>query len=354
MQDEMARLEDQIDQLLRQNRDYEAYIGDLEQKHADVIQQHTIETGDLRKKISVLTTHMQSLSVTGQSQAAAAAAAFNQQQLHAAEFSDLTAMDAPWDDTMQFADFVPVNQHPQVTEVKQEILVQRTETVTPSDTAEKPQQGGLLFMLFLVGAFVLSSRSTPSSIPRVSEDVRAASATLLDNVLKDAGVAHVSPSMAMASTSSSSWVSSSSAKPQINGLASEASTGPTGQSMLVDMAEALTQPTEQQVNEQLFSLSAAQYNGLTGYDDLGDLHQAHFEESSRSTSQGRRNLADALASIHGAAAGRDGRKESVADVYTRSLLWDQVPQDVVRTFAKMVAESRLQQQVDGPVVVGLD
>jgi hypothetical protein len=32
------------------------------------------------------------------------------------------------------------------------------------------------------------------------------------------------------------------------------------------------------------------------------------------------------------------KQSSAAEVYTRSLLWDQIPSDVVRTFAKMVAE----------------
>jgi hypothetical protein len=33
------------------------------------------------------------------------------------------------------------------------------------------------------------------------------------------------------------------------------------------------------------------------------------------------------------------KQQSAAEVYTRSLLWDQIPSDVVRTFARMVAES---------------
>jgi hypothetical protein len=57
----------------------------------------------------------------------------------------------------------------------------------------------------------------------------------------------------------------------------------------------------------------------------------------RSTSQGRRNLAEAMASV---------RQGSKAEVYTRSLLWDQIPSDVVRTFVKMVAECN-QNQGDG-------
>jgi homoserine kinase len=100
-------------------------------------------------------------------------------------------------------------------------------------------------------------------------------------------------------------------------------------SVLGEMADALTQPTEQQTNEQIFSLSAAQYNDLTSQDFLQAATPAE-----RSTSQGRRNLAEALATMRSST-----KQSSAAEVYTRSLLWDQIPGDVVRTFARMVAES---------------
>jgi hypothetical protein len=96
-------------------------------------------------------------------------------------------------------------------------------------------------------------------------------------------------------------------------------------SRLGDIADGLTQPTEEQNNEQLFGLSAAQYNGLTSQDFLQNTPQ-------RSTSQGRRNLGETLAAM------RSNSKKSAAEVYTRSLLWDQVPSEVVRNFAKLVSE----------------
>jgi hypothetical protein len=186
-------------------------------------------------------------------------------------------------------------------------------------------------MLFLVGAFVLSSRSTPS-IPRVSEDVRAASATLLENVLKDAGVSQVASGLqaAMApqpsGAAAAAWAqaassSSSMAAPMVDHVAP---------SVLGDMADVLTQPSELQTNEQIFSLSAAQYNDLTSHDFL----QSALPAAERSTSLGRRNLAEALANLR-----TTDKQSTAAEVYTRSLLWDQIPRDVVRTFARMVAES---------------
>jgi len=97
------------------------------------------------------------------------------------------------------------------------------------------------------------------------------------------------------------------------------------QSSLGDLADTLAQPTEEQNHEQLFSLSAAQYNGLTSQEFLQNAPQ-------RSTSQGRRNLGETLAAM------RSNSKKSAAEVYTRSLLWDQVPSEVVRNFAKLVSE----------------
>ena len=41
---------------------------------------------------------------------------------------------------------------------------------------------------------------------------------------------------------------------------------------------------------------------------------------------------------------RLGKRGSAAEVYTRSLMWDQIPGDVVREFARMVGEAREERQ----------
>ena len=322
-----------MQKLVLEKQNYESYIRDMDHKQEDLISRHTIETGELRKKISVLTNEVQSMG-----RAAASAPGFP------GAFSEMDGMpmECSWDNMPMFGDF-PMEQP--TPEVKQEMQVvvapgpKKPEVVAlpTSMDAEKPaqqQQGGLLFMLFLVGAFVLSSRSSTPSIPRVSEDVRAASATLLENVLKDAGVSQVASGLqaAMApqpsgtAASAAAWAqapqpSLSMAAPMVDNVAP---------SVLGDMADVLTQPTEQQTNEQIFSLSAAQYNDLTSPPDF--LSSAAPAE--RSTSQGRRNLAEALATMRSST-----KQSSAAEVYTRSLLWDQIPSDVVRAFARMVSET---------------
>ncbi|KAK7754076.1 hypothetical protein SLS62_003922 [Diatrype stigma] len=309
LEEEMAELNLKLTQMSRDKEYYEAHIESLRMEKEDMIQSHTIETGELRKKVAVLTDHVQRLENAAMPSNTGFANGFN-------ELEGMT-MDASWDQMGFMGDF-PM----ETGEVKQEMQLATTkkpEVTLPSDV-DKPAQGGLLFMLFLVGAFVLSNRSAPT-IPRVSEDVREASATLLDNIFKDAGVPHAPESAMVPSapqpSTSADWASSASMSMASNSVEGVAP------SMLDDLHDSLTQPTQEQTNEQIFSLSAAQYNGL---------NDQSFMRNPPTRTQGRRNLADALANM------RSNEKHSAAEVYTRSLLWDQIPGDVVRNFAKMVAE----------------
>lgn len=306
----MADMRKQMEQLLREKQFNQEYIESLTMEKEEMIRSHTIETGELRKKVSVLTDHVQRL------ESAAMTAPANNYVSGYDDMNDMT-MPGSWDN-VNFLGEYPMEQ-----EVKQELQVvpaKKTDVSFPVDSEKSSSQGGILFMLFLVGAFVLSSRSTPA-IPRVSEDVRAEAATLLENVFKDAGVNGASNTLnALApQPSGGSWVDNS-AMPM-----GDTSMGGVAPSMLGQLGDSLTQPTDEQANEQLFGLSAAQYNGVSSQDFINNAPE-------RTTSQGRKNLADALSAMR-------TNKQSAADVYTRSLLWDQIPSEVVRNFAKMVSES---------------
>ncbi|KAF4874598.1 hypothetical protein CGCSCA1_v006036 [Colletotrichum siamense] len=323
MEEEMAEMRQKMEQLLREKQFQQEYIESLTMEKEEMIRTHTIETGELRKKVSVLTDHVQRLE-----NAAMAAPPSN---AFVSGYDDMDGMTMPgtWDNVNFLGEYPMEQQQQQQPEVKQELQVvpaKKAEVPFPVD-ADKPSssQGGILFMLFLVGAFVLSSRSTPA-IPRVSEDVRAEAATLLENVFKDAGVNEASNTLnAVAPQPSGSWVVDQ-ASVSLGGDATMSGVAP---SMLGQLGDSLTQPTEEQANEQLFGLSAAQYNGVSSQDFLSN----GPTPAERATSQGRRNLADALAAM------RNSNKQSAAEVYTRSLLWDQIPSEVVRNFAKMVSES---------------
>ncbi|KAJ4318301.1 hypothetical protein N0V84_006898 [Fusarium piperis] len=315
MEEEMTELRGKLEQLLLEKQSYTNYIENLNLEKEEMIRSHTIETGELRKKVGVLTEHVQRLEST----AVPSNATGNNGFSGAFDDMDGMGMGGAWDASNFLHDY------PVESEVKQEMAIvpaKKNESNPFSVEGDKPAaQGGLLFMLFLVGAFVLSSRSTPS-IPRVSEDVRAASATLLDNVLKDAGVNSQSASLQAAAPQPSGPANWGNAMP-MNDMVMEG----VAPSMLAELGDALTQPTQEQTNEQIFSLSAAQYNGVNSQEFL----QNAPERSS--PSQGRRNLADALSSMR-----TTNKQNGAAEVYTRSLLWDQIPNEVVRNFAKMVAE----------------
>lgn len=330
MEEEISSLKTRVEQLMRERQSYQDCVESLTLEKDELIRAHTIETGELRKKVAVLTDHVR--RVDGSS--ALAGGDMPSTEFHGG-FDPMTGMTMT-NDWSNVAYLNPNGNNGFVDQqVKHEdaemLAVKKTETTSFLPEADKSTaQGGLLFMLFLVGAFVMSSRSTPN-LPQVSDDVRAASATILQNVLKDAGVSTTTMGMEAAMApqpSAASWE---------NMATMSFGNGNMGSSMLGDLADSLTQPTQEQTNEQLFSLSAAQYNGVNSQDFM----QQHVPE--RTTSQGRRNLADALSNMRG-----NGR-QSAADVYTRSLLWDQVPSEVVRSFAKMVSECNNAQTECGPL-----
>ncbi|EHK48075.1 hypothetical protein TRIATDRAFT_182347, partial [Trichoderma atroviride IMI 206040] len=303
MEDELSTLKAKVEQLTLEKQQCVDYIETLAFEKDEMIRTHTIETGELRKKVGILTDHVQRLESSIPPNAAA--------NDFSGSYDDME-MAGTWDNGFlnDFAD-----------EVKPPMaMAKKDNNPFTSDSEKTSSQGGLLFMLFLVGAFVLSSRSMPS-IPRVSEDVRVASANLLDNVFKDAGVSASSSMHAIApQPSAATWGQPVSASV----MAGMAADGVVAPSMLVELGDSLMQPSQEQTNEQIFSLSAAQYNGVSDHD---------FLRPGRMPSKTRKNLAQALAEL------RDNAKQlGAAEVYTRTLLWDQIPNDVVRNFARMVVE----------------
>lgn len=323
METEIEQLRSQLDQMFREKQQDIQVIEQLKFEKEEMVRTHTIETGELRKKVSVLTNHVQSLEGVAMSQAQAGGMA-GQAFAGGAPYNggmDGMAMDGAWDNMGLFGTEFPAMEQADIKQEMQLVLPKKQEVALPADAEKVSTQGGLLFMLFLVGAFVLSNRQP--SIPRVSEDVRAASASILENVLKDAGVTQSGsggPDTMASQPTSTSWASAPTASMPVLGGCLDG----VAPSMLGDLSDRLSQPTQEQQNEQLFGLTAAQYDGVQSQDFLQNA------PSEKPTSQGRRNLAEALASM---------RSNSKAEVYTRSLLWDQIPSDVVRNFAKMVSES---------------
>lgn len=194
---------------------------------------------------------------------------------------------------------------------------------TTTKTAEQPVASGILFMLLLCGAFVASRSSSTSNtstsqtsiIPKMPEDVRAASTEVLNNLLKD------NPKEA-----SLFLPDLASSHQQQYSTPTTTTTWPNQQhSNMQTLHHHLTAPTSLQEAEQAFSMTPAQYAALTTY-------PSHTPIPPLPTAQSLRpNLAEALGKM------REQRGVSQAEIYTRSLLWEQIPEDVVREFRRAVA-----------------
>lgn len=191
-------------------------------------------------------------------------------------------------------------------------------------TNEQPIASGLLFMLLLCGAWIASkpAGSQPPDLPQMPADVHAAAPTVLYNLLSE--------NSASATQDYSRTMSKKShQEPRPSGLPNRKTTS----SRLDRMHRSLTAPTKQQEIDQAFSLTPAQYASLTNM-DYPALVQPPANEFGQPPQ--RRPLAEALANMEQQdhAAIRNGK----AEVYTRSLLWEQIPADVVRQFREMVRE----------------
>ncbi|KAI9858551.1 MAG: hypothetical protein M1824_004287 [Vezdaea acicularis] len=325
LEDKVAQLEVRENEHCREREDwkatqaqYDQYIDNMRFEKEEMVRRHTLETGDLRKKNSVLVEAVQKLETASISTGPSSAG-------YPTDFSDIDSitMDSSWEN------FV-INDFPMESD-------QRTDTALVPVKAEKlaiseedkPTASSLLLILLLCGAFVASKSSTSSTpaIPRMPDDIRAASATVLDNIFKDAGIQQADPRLMNVNRvevlepapSGIAWPA-----PSKTAFGESSMVGLSSSSLEV-LSHHLITPTKEQEAEQLFSLSAEQYNGVTSH-EFGEREPA-------SPSQHRRNLEASLAAM------RENSKATAAEVYTRSLMWDKVPTEVVRDFAKLVAEA---------------
>lgn len=300
---------------------YKQYIDTLLQEKEDLVQTHTIESNELRKKNNFLTEQVQRLESTSMS-AAPSSTGFS------TDFSDFDQLNmggdnSPWDPISFVNEFNLESEHQ--TETSLVVLPPKKEKSAPR-FEEQTATSGLLLMLLLCGAWVASNRSTilPASIPRMPEDVRVASAAVLDSIYKDAGVQPLKatgPEGSRIDVDQPKGVSSSVRKTTLS--ATEIAS--LSRSPLESLHRQLVTPSQEQQRSQLFSLSADQYNDLTSDD-------AFFDDQKPVNIGNRRNLGEALAAL------RSNTKGPAAEVYTRSLLWDKISADVVKDFSRMVAE----------------
>lgn len=315
----IERLEDDNRNLLvneqrwmHERQQWHQYSENLLREKEELLRQHTLETAELRRKNSYLMEEahrLEGAAMSAQPSSTGVSAGFP-------EFEHLTMDGSPFDD-FSFIDNPSLDM-----EAKSEssvVMQPNRESPTPTNTEDRSAASGLLLMLLLCGAWVASkgTSSTSAPIPRMPDDVRVASAVVLENIYKDAGL--------QPQVSTQPNVDSAGKKPP---GASRASVGSRpNSSPLASMHHDLTTPSQQQQRDQVFSLSVDQYNHITS-DDIYDEHPGP------SQAPRKRNLGDTLAAM------RAQKQGPAAEIYTRSLMLDKVPADVVRDFARMMEDSK--------------
>lgn len=303
-------------------------IDQLQFDKEELVRTHTLETGDLRKKISVLTERLECSSTAMSVQPSSTFTDF------ANEMDNLNMGLNDWDNSYFVDNCFGEEQTPAPQE--QSLVV----APRAKDGEEKSAASGLLLMLLLCGAFVASKSSGGAAppIPRMPDEVRAASATVLDSIFKDAGIA---PSLTEQGVMANVVQAMPPGPSGINWAKSMSDTNLAGMGSTLDqLHNQLASTTKDQEHEQLFSITPAQYNSMTsmdytrprysiGSDDFSD----HMSPGSSGPSH-RRNLAETLAAMR-----EQSKGESAAEIYTRSLLWDKIAPEVVHEFKRIVEES---------------
>ncbi|PSK55688.1 Transcriptional activator hacA [Elsinoe australis] len=332
-------LKNELAELSLQNSRVESDYRMLHQKHTEachviqafemekeeLIMKHTQETGNLRRKIQYLTEQLENPNE------------HDYMMSTNTNFNDFTSdMNALSVNNQPWMPNVPTNPGQYTSEPEQIRPAMAQPDVKPiKRESDPPIASGVLFMILLCGAFVASKGNNKPFIPNMPEEVRVASSTVLDNLLRDSRADALTGAMATHMQPH---------QPQMQNMPPphnpwEQHGGP--QDSRQTLYRSLTMPTSQQEAEQIFALTPSEYHSLTSQESYAAYHPQH-------TVTPRRNLAETLATV---------RQESIAkappaEVYTRSLLWDQIPADVVKQFKELVRESKTVQEPGNQGVQG--
>ena len=315
----------------------------MQEEKRDLMMRHNEEASSLRKKVQFLTDQVESGAAPPMS-AVPSSTGFTDFN---AEMEALNMGPHDWDNFIMVNDLQNEGQddfqfEPKPEQPKPSQAVEKKTTTTAAtqnakkhnDTiTDQPIASGLLFMLLLCGAFVASkpAGSQTPNLPKMPADVRAAAPTILNSLLSDSG--------SMPNHERTQTVARMGQEPLPSGVAYH--NGRAGK--LDRMHRTVTAPTKQQEIDQAFALTPAQYASMTNM-DYSNYGQVHAPNSNEPAPPPKRNLAEALATLE-----QENGRKSKAEVYTRSLLWDQIPADVVQQFRAMVRdhneiEARQQQQ----------
>lgn len=302
------------------------YTENLHMEKEEMVRKHTLETGELRKKNSILREHIEKLETTAKP--ASNPSTFSN------EFSDyenVNMENGPWEDFSMINEF-SLDAAPPAPQ--QQPAAPCTSLILPNKNAEKsssqsdhPFSWNAFYMCLLFGAFIASNSSSASNpaIPHLSDEYRAESANVLKAVLESnsdsSQLANPTPTVPSASATAPLPTTISGAE------MAEMMSGQSATSNLDNFHNRFAAPTKEQEDQQVFALSADQYNSLTTFDDDAMDYKPHPPS----------NLQQTLNAMRSNGQDRTGNKP-MFDMHSRSLLWDRVPHKVVQDFRRMVRD----------------
>ncbi|KAL4989797.1 hypothetical protein BDW68DRAFT_195426 [Aspergillus falconensis] len=324
LEEELQNMRLRESELLREKDEWLAtqqkiseYINSLHMDKDELIRVHTLETAELRKKNNILKETVEKLERHARTNVAP----------QFSDYENLTMESSPWEDfTMVNSLSLDADPVTPAAQPSQAMVVAANEKASEKPANEYPFSWNAFYMCLLFGAFIASNSASlqTRSLPRLSEEYRAESANVLKAVL-----ASSPPELAHSSTNQPPVSSSTGPLPTtITGAEMAQITGSAPTSNLDELHETLAMPTKEQEQEQVFALNAEQYNSLTTFDETGAGYK----------SQQPSNLQQALAAMRGNVAQARTPHKATSDVYSRSLMWDRVPEKVIRDFRRMVQE----------------
>ncbi|OJJ46120.1 hypothetical protein ASPZODRAFT_66999 [Penicilliopsis zonata CBS 506.65] len=308
------------------------YLENLHMEKDEMIRVHTLETLELRKKNTALMEMVEKLEQQVkagpvQPPTAAPPNSFSN------EFSDLEGlnMDGGWEE-LTLVNNLSLDADPMPAAASQQASV--NDKVAAA--ADSPFSWNAFYMCLLFGAFIASHNGPLSSrsIPQLSEEYRAESANVLKAVLASspAELTQTSSNPSLMSASAGAGAGAPAMLPTtISGAEMAQMTAGAAVSNLDDLHHRLAMPTKEQEQQQLFALTAEQYNSLTTFES-GDNGASDFKPQPPS------NLQQAWANMRSNTAQCRQLAKSISGVHSRSLMWDRVPEKVIQDFRRMVQE----------------
>lgn len=274
---------------MQRNAQYQQWIQSLQNEKEQTIQHYSHEVAELRRENAMLMQQLQkdSASLSG-SGSAGMAGEFN-------DFEQLTIQSSPWEGFSMHNDFSiesAANSDP--------TMVPSGKNLHPGvKKDDKGSASGLLLMLLLCGAWVVSKGSTDTKeiLPTMPEDLRAASATVIEDLYKGSGVPVPESDMSRSATGSI--------------LTSQASTAFDNTANTYAM-HTMTSPQGMPQPE-----AFAGQGSVSNAQSMGSI------------------LRDAMRSVQA-----QTQIAPAAETYTKSLLADKVPGQILKDFAQMVAQGR--------------